>query len=223
MHPWDAIWIFVILSSLQPVAQKLLLAQSNLLSWSWIRKRAGVARSARDQELPRLLRGPASVRVRGAACDVHAPAAEFEKEDHVEASEPERLDREKVAGDDRVGVRTQEVAPAELGTIAGRRHARVPQDRGDRRRADAHADTASTRRNSRYSNDTTKKQPPSTRVREADSTAATKRRGASNHRMDLRTQHAPADCECFLSGFLRCARASPATFRPRMNRRVSRR
>jgi len=107
MHPWDAIWIFVILSSLQPVAQKLLLAQSNLLSWSWIRKRAGVARSARDQELPRLLRGPASVRVRGAACDVHAPAAEFEKEDHVEASEPERLDREKVAGDDRIGVRTQ--------------------------------------------------------------------------------------------------------------------
>jgi hypothetical protein len=28
MHLWDAIWIFVILSSLQPAAQKLLLAQA---------------------------------------------------------------------------------------------------------------------------------------------------------------------------------------------------
>jgi hypothetical protein len=54
------------------------------------------------------------------------------------------------------------------------------------------AATASARRSSRYSNDTTKKQPPSTRVREADSTAATQLRGASNHRIYLRTRHAPA-------------------------------
>ena len=79
----------------------------NLLSRSWIRNRAGVARS----------------------------------EEHVEASEPERLDAEKVTGDDRVGVRTQEVAPAELGASAGRRDAGLPQNLGDRRRRDAYADT----------------------------------------------------------------------------------
>jgi hypothetical protein len=38
MHPWAAIWIFVILSSLQPVAQKLLLAQAR-------RALAGIAES----------------------------------------------------------------------------------------------------------------------------------------------------------------------------------
>src|SRR6266576_1862960 len=48
-----------------------------------------------------------------------APAGEFEEEEHVEASEPERLDGEKVAGDDRVGVGPQELAPAELGASAG--------------------------------------------------------------------------------------------------------
>jgi hypothetical protein len=51
------------------------------------------------------------------------------------------------------------------------------------------AATASARRNSSYSNDTTKKQPPSTREsKEADSTTAIQLRGASNHRMDLRTR-----------------------------------
>jgi hypothetical protein len=52
---------------------------------------------------------------------VHAPAAKLEEEEHIEASEPERLDREEVAGDDRVGMGTQELAPAQLGACAGRR------------------------------------------------------------------------------------------------------
>src|SRR6266699_1671693 len=69
------------------------------------------------------------------------PAAELEEEEHIEAPEPERLDSEEVAGDDRVGVGTQEVAPAELGASAGRRHAGLPQDLGDRRCRDAHADS----------------------------------------------------------------------------------
>jgi hypothetical protein len=71
---------------------------------------------------------------------MHTPRAKLEEE-HIEASEPERLDREKVASDDRVGVGTQEIAPAELGASAGRRHAGLPQDLGDRRCRDAHADT----------------------------------------------------------------------------------
>src|SRR6266699_4361274 len=68
------------------------------------------------------------------------PAAELEEEEHIEAPEPERLDSEEVAGDDRVGVRPQELAPAELGASAGRRHAGLPQDLGDRRCRDADAD-----------------------------------------------------------------------------------
>ncbi|MDQ3086712.1 MAG: hypothetical protein M3Q67_07945 [Actinomycetota bacterium] len=63
------------------------------------------------------------------------------KEEHVEASEPERLDGEEVAGEDRGCVRAQELAPAELGASASRRNARVPEDLGDARRRNAHAET----------------------------------------------------------------------------------
>src|SRR5207247_9305568 len=89
---------------------------------------------------PGLLGCPVAVGVPGATCEMDTPAAELEEEEHIEAPEPERLDSEEVAGDDRVGVGTQEVAPAELGANAGRRHAGLPQDLGDRRCRDAHAD-----------------------------------------------------------------------------------
>src|SRR5947208_188661 len=57
------------------------------------------------------------------------------------AADQERFDSEEVAGDDRVGVSTHEVAPAELGASTGRRHAGLPQDLGDRRCRHAHSDT----------------------------------------------------------------------------------
>jgi len=72
---------------------------------------------------------------------VHAPAAELEEEEHIEAAEPERVDREEIAGDDRLGVSAQELAPAELGASAGRGHPGLPEDLGDRRCRDAYADT----------------------------------------------------------------------------------
>ena len=59
-------------------------------------------------KLTGLLGRPVSVGVRGAAREVHAPTVELDEEEHIEASEPERLDREEVAGDDRMGVGTQE-------------------------------------------------------------------------------------------------------------------
>jgi len=37
---------------------------------------------------------------------VDAASADLKEEEHVQASEPERLDGEEVAGDDRLGVRT---------------------------------------------------------------------------------------------------------------------
>jgi hypothetical protein len=81
------------------------------------------------------------IRVGAAACEVHLPRAELEEEEHVQASAPERLDGEEVARDDRRGVRTQELAPAELGASAGRRRAGLPEDLGDCRRRDSLTDT----------------------------------------------------------------------------------
>src|SRR5437016_2163518 len=69
----------------------------------------GLAGLDRRGKLPGLLSCP-SVGARSAAGEMDSPAVEFEEEEHVETSEPERFDGEKVAGDDRVGVRTQEGA-----------------------------------------------------------------------------------------------------------------
>ncbi len=87
-----------------------------------------------------MLGRPASVGI-GCATREVAPAAELEEEEHIEAAEPERVDREEIAGDDRLGVSAQELAPAELGAGAGRGHPGLPEDLGDRRCRDAYADT----------------------------------------------------------------------------------
>jgi hypothetical protein len=51
---------------------------------------------------------------------VDTPVAELEEEEHIQASEPERLDSEEIGDDDRLGVGAQEVAPTELGASTGR-------------------------------------------------------------------------------------------------------
>ena len=84
---------------------------------------------------------PASVGVRGAACEVHAPTVELEEEEHIEASEPERVDGKEIAGNDRLRVSGQELAPAELGASARRGHACLSEDLGDRRCRDTYAHT----------------------------------------------------------------------------------
>src|SRR6266545_8122805 len=94
----------------------------NLLSRSWIRKRAGVARLESDQASCRacwVVQRPSGLAV---PREVHAPAAELEEEEHIEAAEPERVDREEITGDNRLGVSAQELAPAKLGASAGRGH-----------------------------------------------------------------------------------------------------
>ncbi len=72
---------------------------------------------------------------------MHATAAELDEEEHVQASEPERLDGEEVAGDHRLRLRTEELAPAQASPGAGGRHAGLPQDLPNRRRSDLHAHT----------------------------------------------------------------------------------
>jgi hypothetical protein len=63
---------------------------------------------------------------------VHAPRAELDEEEHVQAAEPERFDGEEVAGDHRRGMGTEELAPTQLGASAGRGDTRLTQDLGDR-------------------------------------------------------------------------------------------
>ncbi len=83
-------------------------ARLNLLSRSRIRNRIGCRRSGSDQASCRacwVVQRPSGFG--GAAGEVHAPAAELDEEEHIEAAEPERLDGEEVAGDHRGGVGTQ--------------------------------------------------------------------------------------------------------------------
>jgi hypothetical protein len=88
-----------------------------------------------------LLGCPTPIGVGAAAREVHTPRAEFDEEEHIQAPEPEGLDGEEVARDDRRGVGRQELAPAELGASAGRRDAALPEDLGDRRRRHSLTDT----------------------------------------------------------------------------------
>ena len=70
-----------------------------------------------------------------------APAADLEEEQHIESSEPERLDSEEVARDDRCRVGTQESAPAESSARLGGWQAGLAENLGDARRRDPYADT----------------------------------------------------------------------------------
>src|SRR6266542_1579749 len=116
-------------------------ARLNFALRSWIRKRIGLGRSESDQANWRLLRCPAPIRVGGAAGEVPRPRSELEEEEHVQASEPERLNGEEVAGEHRLGMRTQELTPAEPSPGVGGRQAGLPEDLGHRRGRDAHAHT----------------------------------------------------------------------------------
>jgi hypothetical protein len=58
-----------------------------------------------------LLQHPCSVRLAGAADVLHSAAADREKHEHVQAAQPDRVDGEEVAGEDRLAVRSQESAP----------------------------------------------------------------------------------------------------------------
>src|SRR5215211_6112931 len=72
---------------------------------------------------------------------MHTPTVELEEEEHVEPSEPERLDSEEVARDDRCRVGTQESAPAESSARLGGWQAGLAENLGDARRRDPYADT----------------------------------------------------------------------------------
>jgi hypothetical protein len=84
---------------------------------------------------------PSALRVGGASREVHAARAELQEEEHIKATKPDRLNSEEIARNDRLGVRAQELAPAETSPRAGRRHAGLSQDLRDACRRGSHAHT----------------------------------------------------------------------------------
>ena len=95
----------------------------------------------RPGELPGLLSYPGAARVGGAASQMYPPAAQLDKEEHVEASEPERVDGEEIAGDHGLCVRTKELTPAQPSPRLGRRDTGLAQDGANRRRGHVGAHT----------------------------------------------------------------------------------
>lgn len=69
---------------------------------------------AGEAEVARLLEDPGSGRVRRATGEVDAPAAEFDEEKHVEATERDCLDGEEVAREHARGLLTKERRPTHL-------------------------------------------------------------------------------------------------------------
>jgi hypothetical protein len=69
---------------------------------------------AGEAEVARLLDDPGRGRVRCAAGEVNLPAAKLDEEEHVEAAQRDRLDREEVTSEHGRGLPAQERAPAQL-------------------------------------------------------------------------------------------------------------
>jgi len=87
------------------------------------------------QQIAGLLGDPETGRMVGDAGKVHAPAAEFDDEQHIHAPQEDRADREQVAGHDPGGLLAQERPPARC-SAPGRRvktvGAQYPPDRAGR-------------------------------------------------------------------------------------------
>jgi hypothetical protein len=78
--------------------------------------------------------------VGGAASQVNPATAELDEEQHIQALEPDRVDREEVGGQDLVGVLAEELAPAGPGSEGRRRHAMAAEDSANGLVGAAHAE-----------------------------------------------------------------------------------
>ena len=83
----------------------------NLLSRSRIRKRTGVRRSAKTQASWRACWVTQAPLGSSATSEMHAAAAELDKEEHVEPLQRNGLDREEVDREHAVRLRVQELTP----------------------------------------------------------------------------------------------------------------
>jgi hypothetical protein len=100
------------------------------------------------KEVARLLQHPGGV---GLACDrevLDAAVADRDEGEHVEAAQPDGVDGEEVAGEDRLAMCAQEAAPRLRVAPRRRRHARPNEDVTDRTRRDRDAQLAQLARDS---------------------------------------------------------------------------
>jgi hypothetical protein len=77
----------------------------------------------------------------GDAGDVHAPAAVLDHNENVQAAQEDRVDVGEVDGEDRVGLRGQELAPGRPGPSRSRIEAGFLEDRPDGGRGDRMAES----------------------------------------------------------------------------------
>ena len=112
--------------SMPSLAKTASKSRVNLLSRSRIRKRND-ARPLLEcpGELARLLGDPGAGRVRGAAGEVDAAAAELDEEEHVQPLQRDRLDGEEVDREHALRLRPQEGTPGQPRALAGRAESRL--------------------------------------------------------------------------------------------------
>jgi hypothetical protein len=92
-----------------------------------------------ETEVAGVLGHPLAGRIPRATGEPDATARVLDEEEHVQAAEQDRLDREEVAGDDAGRLRPQELAPAGAGPTRRRLQARPTEQAADagRRRSEA--------------------------------------------------------------------------------------
>src|SRR5439155_17814517 len=73
---------------------------------------ARLAERSREAQVARLLRDPATVRMRATTGKMHPTALKLDEKEHVVAAQERGLYREEVAGDDARRLCPQELAPA---------------------------------------------------------------------------------------------------------------
>src|SRR5437588_12876438 len=117
------------------LARRVSKARGNFASRSWIRKRTVWSwSSSSNQKVARLLQHPGGVGLAGAGEVRNSAASDREEDEHVEAAQPNRVDSEEVAGEDRVGMCSQEAAPRLRVAPRGRRQSGGGEDVANRGR-----------------------------------------------------------------------------------------
>jgi hypothetical protein len=87
-------------------------------------------------QVPGLLGHPHRVRMSCRSGQVDTPRLQFDGEEHVQRTEPGRLDREEVGGEDPACLAAQELAPGRSSAAGSRLKPVSTQQRPDRRRRD---------------------------------------------------------------------------------------
>src|SRR5204863_5746267 len=95
-----------------------------------------------EAEVARLLRHPLPSRVPRAAGNPDATARMRDEEEHIEATQQDRLDGEEVTSDDARRLRPQELAPARAAATRRRLETGASEQPPDARRGDDEAELA---------------------------------------------------------------------------------